>query len=167
MPFSSDRISGTLVNYYLHCHRQAWLFNMGLHVEDLSDSVKKGKWIDRSTFTRKKEIEIAGEHIKADFIDENRSPVEVHEVKASKFPRKDHEFQMGFYLHKLREKGVDAVGIIHYPEINEIIKVNLDDIGTELNKVLEELVSEMNGNCPPRLSFKLCKGCAFSEFCYA
>lgn len=167
MPFSYDRISGTLVNYYLHCHRQAWLHNIGLHVEDLSDKVKNGKWIDRNTFTRKSEIEIAGERIEADFIDENKSPIEVHEVKASKLPKKDHEFQIGFYLRKLSEKGVNAVGIIHYPEINRIIRVNLDDIKMELDKVIEEMILAMNGDCPPRLPFKLCKGCAFSEFCYS
>lgn len=167
MHFSSDMISGTLVNYFTHCRRQAWLFNFGLHLEDTSDAVRKGKWIDRNTFKREKEVEISGERIKADFIDKNRSPIEVHEVKSSKSPRKDHEMQMGFYLERLKAKGVEAVGIIHYPEINRIIRVNLENKKSELEALLSEIVFTMNGECPPRLPLKFCKGCAFFDFCYS
>ena len=167
MPFSYERISGTLINYFEHCHRQAWLFNLGLHLEDSSNAVQKGIWIDKNTFIREKEVEILGERIKADFINENQTPIEVHEVKASKIPRKDHEFQMGFYLQKLKAKGVEAVGIIHYPEVNKIVRVNLEKIKPDLDATLDAIVLTMNGSCPPRLPMKSCKGCAFYEFCYS
>lgn len=165
--FSSDNISGTLVNYYSHCPRQAWLHCNGLHVEDFSDKVKTGRWIDQNTFKRKKEVELSGERIKADFIDESKSPIEVHEVKASSIPKKDHELQVGFYLKRLKMKGVDAVGFIHYPKINKTQKVEFDVIKDKIEKLLIEITFKMNGICPPRLPLKLCKDCSFYEFCYS
>lgn len=167
MAFSSDAVTGTLVSYYSHCHRQAWLFNMGLHVEDLSDSVSKGKWIDENTFKRGREFEIMGERIKVDFVLENKIPIELHEVKASKIPRDDHNMQVAFYLLRLKERGVEAMGIIHYPQINKMVKVNLEDNLPIINKMIDDIIATLNGECPPRLPPNLCKGCAYYEFCYS
>jgi len=165
--FSYEQLSGTLVNYYVHCPRQAWLFNEGLHLEDFSDRVRKGKWIDNNTFKRQKEVEILGEHIKADFVLENRTPIEIHEVKSSKVPRYDHKMQLAFYLQKLKEKGIDAVGVLHYPEINSIERINLSDVYDDLTKTIDAIIKAMNDKCPTRLDRKSCKGCSFFEFCYS
>ncbi len=167
MSFSYDMVSGTLVNYYSHCPRQAWLFNAGLHVENFSDSVKKGKWVDENTFKRGKEFEIMGERIKADFIVENKTPIELHEIKASKVIRQDHRLQVAFYLLKLKEKGLDAVGIIHYPQLNKVEKVSLENMLHQIKRTVDDIVKTMNGECPARLDSKYCRGCAYYEFCYS
>lgn len=167
MPFSYEQVSGTLVNYYMHCPRQAWLFNSGLQVEYLSDTVGKGKWIDMNAFKRKREAEIAGERIKMDFVVENATPIEIHEVKASRIPRTDHKMQLAFYLKKLKEKNVEAIGVIHYPQINNIVKVTLREMESDLDRKIDEIVSRMNGPCPQRLELRLCRGCAYYEFCYS
>lgn len=167
IPFSYDQISGTLINYYMHCQRQAWLFNSGLHVEDESDAVNMGKIIDKNTFKRTREVEIMGERIKVDFINENKTPVEIHEVKASKIPRNDHKMQLAFYLKKFKERGVSSIGIIHYPQINTVITVTLDDTIEDLNRITSGIITSMNGECPPKIEIKSCRKCAYFEFCYS
>lgn len=37
------RITGTMVNYYVHCRRQCWLFANGMGFEDDSEDVRIGK----------------------------------------------------------------------------------------------------------------------------
>ena len=167
MVFLYENISGTLVNYYVHCPRQAWLFNAGVHTEDLSDFVKMGKFIDETSFKRKREIDIEGERVKVDFILENKNPIEIHEVKSSIHPRYEHKLQIAFYLFKLKDKGVESVGVIHYPRLNLIVKVSLDEMVDELKRVLDEIVVALNGTCTEKLNLKFCKKCGFFEFCYS
>lgn len=167
MTFSSEDISGTLVNYYGHCKRQAWLFNFGVRLESNSDYVRKGRYIDKKTFSRKDEVEIGGERLKIDFIDKTKIPIELHEVKASLRIREEHKLQIGFYLVRLKKKGIDSVGIIHYPEIKEKVTIRLSEINDYIEKVLVDLTNTMNDICPPRLPRNLCRGCAFFEFCYS
>lgn len=166
MVFLFENISGTLVNYFSHCKRQAWLFNFGIRMEDDSEMVKKGKYVDQKSFSRKQEIGIDGERIKIDFIDKSKVPIELHEVKVSRKPRDDHRLQLAYYMLLLERKGVSSIGVIHYPEIRETIKVNLNEVRLVLTQTLSEIVEVMNGPCPPRLSIKFCKGCAFLNFCF-
>ncbi len=167
MVFLYEDISGTLVNYFSHCKRQAWLFNFGIRMEDSSEEVKKGKYVDRKSFSRKQEIDIGGERIKIDFIDKSKTPVELHEVKVSKKPRDDHRLQLAYYMLLLEKRGVPSIGIIHYPEIRVTVSVDLNEVRLVLNHSLDKIVEVMNGPCPPRLAIKLCKGCAFLNFCFA
>lgn len=167
MTFSYEDISGTLVNYFGHCRRQAWLFNYGLRLEGTSDTVKMGRYIDQKRFSRKGEVEIAGERMKIDFVEKNTVPIELHEVKASLRKRDEHKLQIGFYLSRLKTKGIDAVGVIHYPEIREKTIVNYEQIEGELEKTYSDIVETMRGACPPRLTRKFCGGCAYYEFCYS
>ena len=168
MTFSFEDISGTLVNYYGHCKRQAWLFNFGVRMESTSDLVRRGKWIDQNTFSKSKEIEFVGERIKADFILKKKNPVEIHEVKSSRNERHDHRLQIAFYLYKLALKNVKSVGFIHYPSIKKIVKVDLADMKFLIEETIAEIVITMQGECPPRLvDRELCRGCSFFNFCYS
>lgn len=166
MVFLYEDISGTLVNYFSHCQRQAWLFNFGIRMEDSSEEVRKGKYVDKKSFSRKQEIDIGGARIKIDFIDKSKVPVELHEVKVSKKPRDDHRLQLAYYMLLMEKRGVPSIGIIHYPEIRETVSVDLNEVRLVLNQTLDKIVEVMNGSCPPRLVIKLCKGCAFLNFCF-
>lgn len=167
MTFSYDDISGTLINYFGHCKRQAWLFNTGIRMEDNSDAVKMGKYIDQRRFSRNNEVEISGERMKVDFVEKDKSPIVIHEVKASVKAREEHKLQIGFYLERLKAIGVDAIGVIHYPEIRDKVTVNLEEIEDVIKKTYADIIDTMNDTCPPRLPKKSCKGCSYYPFCFS
>ncbi len=167
MHFSSEDISGTLVNYFGHCKRQAWLFTRGMRMERESDLVRKGKWIDEHTFSRSDQVDFISQNIKVDFILKGKDPVEVHEVKSSTIPKNEHKLQLGFYLLKLEQSGIKAVGILNYPEIKKKTTVSLNEVRNELTQNLDNIVTVINGYCPPRLERTKCKGCGYYELCYS
>ena len=43
MIFSKDEISGTLVNYYSTCKREAWLYSRKIHARQDDENVLMGK----------------------------------------------------------------------------------------------------------------------------
>lgn len=167
MHFSYDNLTGTLVNYFGHCKRQAWLFARGFRMERESDLVRKGKWIDENTFLRNAGVNFLNQNIKTDFVVRKEGYVEVHEVKSSRGLKNEHKLQLGFYLLKLEQAGIRAIGILNYPETRETVKVALEDIRVELTETIEDIISVLNGNCPKRLERTKCKGCAYYELCYS
>lgn len=167
MHFSYDDLTGTLVNYFGHCKRQAWLFARGFRMERESDLVKMGKWIDENTFLRNTEVNFVNQHIKTDFLVRKEGYVEIHEVKSSKGLRNEHKLQLGFYLLKLEQAGIRAIGILHYPETREKVEITLEEIRIELTETIGDIISVINGNCPKRLERRKCRGCAYYELCYS
>ncbi|MHB8361109.1 MAG: CRISPR-associated protein Cas4 [Thermoplasmataceae archaeon] len=165
--FSYEDLTGTLLNYYGHCKRQAWLFSRGMTMESDSDRVKLGKWIDENTYKKRNQVELPDKRIKVDFITKGNDGIELHEVKSSKIPKPEHKIQLGFYLLKLEESEVNAIGVLNYPEINKIIKFKLDDIRSETKEAIDSLINILNGACPARLSRSGCRGCAYFELCYS
>ena len=167
MHFSYDNLTGTLVNYFGHCKRQMWLFARGFRMERESDLVRKGKWVDENTFLRNTQVNFVGQKIKTDFVVRKEGYVEVHEVKSSQRPKNEHKLQLSFYLLKLEQAGVNAVGILNYPETRETVKVTLEEMRGELVKTIDDIVSVLNGECPQRLERTKCKGCGYYELCYS
>ena len=167
MHFSFDDLTGTLINYFGHCKRQSWLFARGLRMERESDLVRRGKWIDENTFLRNTHVDFIDQNIKTDFVVKKKGYVEVHEVKSSKRPKPEHRLQLGFYLLKLEQNEINAIGILNYPEIRETFKVPLNEIRDELMTTIENIISVLNGKCPQRLERSKCKGCGYYELCYS
>ena len=167
MLFSYDNLTGTLVNYFGHCKRQTWLFARGFRMERESDLVRKGKWVDENTFLRDAEVNFVSQNIKTDFVARKEGYVEIHEVKSSKIPKNEHKLQLGFYLLKLEQAGVKAVGILNYPETRETVRVTLEEIRGELMENIEDIISVLNGDCPQRLERTKCRGCAYYKLCYS
>ncbi|WP_437339865.1 Dna2/Cas4 domain-containing protein [Paenibacillus polymyxa] len=60
------RITGTMVNYYVHCRRQCWLFANGMGFEDDREDVLIGKVMHELQSEGKKNREVAIEGIKVD-----------------------------------------------------------------------------------------------------
>ena len=63
------KITGTIINYYLHCKRQCWLFMKKINLEDNSEDVRIGRVLhEDKAHSENSEVEI--ENIKADKITE-------------------------------------------------------------------------------------------------
>ncbi|SCM83149.1 CRISPR-associated exonuclease, Cas4 family [uncultured Sporomusa sp.] len=159
-------LTGTLVNYYIHCPRQCWLFYHKLNLEDNSEDVRIGRVLH--ALKAEKDGELAIDNIKLDKITDEY----VVELKKSDADLPAAMAQVQFYLMRLAEKGISRKGRlevweknkqdrkVHYTELNEALIEQLTRQYAEIEEFLQTPV-------PPaaKLTAK-CKRCAYYEYCY-
>jgi len=160
-------ITGTLINYYFHCHRQVWFFRHGLNCEQESDTVYLGKVIHENSYEREhKELEI--DDLKLDFFDISYGVL--HEIKKSDRWRIAHEWQVLYYLYMLKQKGIDNIrGELNYPTVRKTVSVELTaEKEKELEQIIENIDKIANQPFPPQITvgISLCRNCSYFELCY-
>jgi CRISPR-associated exonuclease Cas4 len=159
-------IGGTQVNYYFVCKTKLWLFSHHIGMEKESDAVKLGKLLHKETFRRdNKDIQIGPIAIdvvrKGDF-------VEIREVKKSDTFEEAHRFQTLYYIYYLQKLGIRAKAVISFPKQRKTISLELDE-GSErrLEEVLQNISKIVNGQMPEPRYRRVCRKCAYFEFCFA
>lgn len=161
-------INGTQINYYFICKTKLWLFSHNIQMEQESDNVKLGKNLHENSYKKENEV-LIDNLINVDFI-KNNNPIEIHEVKKTQSMKKSHEFQLLYYIYYLKnEKGLNnIVGYLNYPENRKKIKIELtDEKEKELKDVLEDINNIINSNIPKPKKSRICRKCAYFEFCFA
>ena len=163
------QLTATHINYFFICHRKLWLFSNGIRMEHTSDVVAEGKLIGETTYPQRPEkyteIEIGGSKI--DFYDAKAKVV--HEIKKSDSMEAAHQWQVKYYIWLLEQNGVEgATGTLEYPKLREKVEVLLtDDDRVTLQHTIKEIESlTQSEECPARINAKICKRCAYFDFCY-
>ncbi len=135
-------------------------------LEKESDNVNIGKLLHEDRYKRdSKEITI-DETISIDFLRKGDSLV-LHEIKKTKSMEEAHRQQMLYYPYYLKSKGVSASGEINYPLISkkeEIVLLEKDE--SDMDKVIDDIRKIATGRMPPPVKTKICKKCAYFEFCF-
>ena len=162
--------TGTQIAYYHLCHRKLWLFTNGIQMEHTSDLVAEGKLIHENSYPQRavKWQELAIEGIKIDHFDAQHNIV--REVKKSSKKEAAHIAQLKFYLYVLERNGIDVeYGVLEYPKLREKEEIWLSAEDRIAIPVWEREVQSIinDGECPPRIAARMCKKCAYFEFCYA
>lgn len=159
-----NNITGTIINYYIHCKRQCYLHYHRINLEDESSLVKIGKALHERHNTEEIEIDsIKLDKIKGEF---------VTEIKKSDADFNASRFQLLFYLKKLKEKGIIKKGRLTFLEKNKIDKKNYEILlDSSSEKELEDIISEIkilvsNSALPAIENNNKCKNCAYYAFCY-
>ena len=157
-------ITGIKVAYYYICHTKLWLFSHNITMEKDSELVELGKILHENTYREHKEVQI--DDIAIDFIRKGEE-VEIHEIKKSKAMEKAHRMQVLYYIYYLSKRGVKAKGIIDYPKQRRREEVVLNDESKlEIENALGEIEKIVKGPMPPPMRKKICKKCAYYEFCF-
>ena len=157
-------ITGTIVNYYVHCKRQCYMHYHKINMEDESELVKIGKAVHEEKNTE----EISIENIKLDKIKKEY----LVEIKKSDADLDAAKMQVLYYLLKLKEKGIIKKGKIEVIERNKsdikIHEVILTEENEErLRDILRKIAILINSNeIPPVEKNKKCKKCAYYPYCY-
>jgi len=138
-------------------------------MEHTSDKVAEGKLIGETSYRQRAEkyteIEIGGSKI--DFYDAARKVI--HEVKKSNKMEEAHAWQVKFYIWLLENAGVENVtAIIEYPTLKQTRQIMFGDEDRryilQTIKQIESIVRSQQ--CPPLINSKICKQCAYYDFCY-
>ena len=160
------KITGLMINYYFVCKRKLWYNSRNINLEEDNENVQMGKLIDENSYNLETKQIMIEETVNVDFI---RNWKVVHEVKKSKAIEEAAIWQVKYYIYFLKKKGIDIEkGIIDYPEIRERKEVILSK---EDEVYLEEILKDIERICqneisPEVINNKICKKCAYYEYCY-
>lgn len=164
-PLTDLLIGGTEVNYLFICPTKLWYFSHGITMEGENEWVDLGKFLhERRYGNEEKEVQIGS--IKIDFI-RRRDIIEVHEVKLGKSMERAHEMQALYYLYYLKQPGIKAMAVLHYPKLNETKEVTLEGREEEVRAAIMEVQRIKSLSAPPEpVKSQKCKKCAYYELCW-
>lgn len=162
------RITGTIVNYFIHCKRQCWLFAHKMNFEDDSEDVRIGRILHEVRSEGRNNTEIQIEGIKVDKMTEDY----VIELKKSDADVEATKWQTLYYLYMLKQKGIDRKGKLEFLErkkqTSKTVELELDSL-TEVKLIglLEDIEQYLSHEKPDEaICAKKCERCAYYAYCY-
>lgn len=160
-------MNGTLINYYIHCKRQCYLFANKLNLEDNSELVAIGRELHANKFQNKANAEIKIDNIAIDKITKDY----VIETKKSNADIEAARWQLYYYLYVLKSKGINKKGKLDFIESGkdrktEIIELR-DEIIIELEEIIDNISELINSETIPQAKrIKGCSKCSYYEYCF-
>ena len=165
MIFSKDEISGTLVNYYSTCKREAWLYSRKIHARQDDENVLMGK-----TLAEIKENlhDFPYSNLKFDKVAKQKGHYQITEYKKTLKNETAAKMQLLFYIYIL--KNALNLNKIYGKVVSGKKIVSVDD-SDENFEIIENLLDEMslflNTQTPPKpIKTKLCDSCAYNDYCF-
>lgn len=139
-------------------------------MEHSSALVAEGRLIEEISYQRRPEAfsQVELEGIKIDFY--NHRDRIIHETKKSDKVENAHEAQVKYYIWSMEQEGIeDVTGLIEYPKLRHTTKVTLSEEDRELIPMWVEAIQTIvsSDKCPELIKKRICKRCAYFEFCYA
>ncbi len=159
-------ITGTMFYYYFVCQRKLWCFSHYISFENTSEKVLLGKLLDESAYSRENKHIMIDETVNVDFIKQWKV---LHEIKKSKSIEEASIWQVKYYLYFLRQRGINLEkGILDYPQIKKREEVFLEEGDQEkIEKIIDGIASiVLQEKMPAPINSKICKSCAYYEYCY-
>lgn len=164
----STEVTGTLVWYYAICPREAWLMAHEIEPERDFELLAEGRLNQEAHYKRAtKELALPG--MRLDQVRREGGKLIVSEVKKSSRFLPATRLQLGYYLWRLAEEGMEASGEILVPEER---KREVLELTPELRAEVEDLVERIKTLVrepapPPAKKIPFCKRCAYAEFCWS
>lgn len=164
----STEVTGTLVWYYAICPREAWLMAHEIEPERDFDLLAQGRLNQEAHYQRAtKELALPG--MRLDQVRREGDKLIVSEVKKSSRFLPATRLQLGYYLWRLAEEGMEASGEILVPEER---KRETLELTPELRTEVEDLVAKIEALVlepapPAAVKIPFCKRCAYAEFCWS
>jgi CRISPR-associated exonuclease Cas4 len=159
-------ISGTMFYYYFVCKRKLWFFANEIQMESENEDVIIGKLIDENSYSRELKHVLIDNTVNIDFIKEWKI---LHEVKKQKSVEEAGIWQLKYYIYFLRKRGINIEkGILDYPKLKKREEIFLtEEDEKRIEEILLEIREIVNLKLPPKLEkLKICKKCAYFEYCY-
>lgn len=166
MEIDNMRITGMMFYYYFVCKRKLWCFYNNIQFEKENENVLLGKLIDDTAYGRDAKHIMVDETINIDFIKDWKV---IHEIKKSKSVELAAIWQVKYYIYLLKEKGIRIEkGILDYPKIRKREEVFLQAGDVEKIVIfiddIEKTVKQEK--MPDPINSRICKNCAYYEYCY-
>ena len=165
--FSKDQITGTLVNYYVTCKREAWLYAHQIHADQEDENVLMGKAL--ADIKESDLQDFAFSNLKFDKLSKQRGHYLITEYKKSLKNELAGKMQLLFYVYLLK------TGLNLKEAKGKLIsgkKVILVEDSSENFALVEQILSEIsaltNLEKPPKFTQdKFCQNCSYHDYCTA
>ncbi len=131
-------------------------------------NIEIGRFIHENTYKRnKKEIQFG--NVKFDVFMQDGNKVIIGETKKSSRYQTASKYQLLYYLSVLRDAGIEAQGLLLYPEERKRVEVILDDQSRiDLNEAIAEIQRIIaKEHAPPVKKNNFWRRCGYREYCYA
>nr|WP_249669777.1 CRISPR-associated protein Cas4 [Polycladospora coralii] len=157
-----------MVNYYIHCKRQCWLFANKINLEDNSEEVRIGKLLHELKTEKAKHKELSIEQVKIDKLTEDY----LVEIKKSDADVEAVTWQVLLYLKIIKNKGIERKGKIEFIEKKKQSRKTMTVIlTTEQERRLDQMIQQIEqliaGEEIPAIRHdKKCNKCAYYDYCY-
>lgn len=135
-------------------------------MEKEDDNVILGKLLDESSYKREEKQILIDETVNVDFIKDWKV---LHEVKKSKSIEEASMWQVKYYLYFLNQRSIHVEkGVLDYPKIRQRKDVYLEEGDSQkIRRTLEDIEHiSVQKRSPGVINSKICKMCAYYEFCY-
>lgn len=162
------KITGSIIQAYSICKRQAWLMSRQITGDQYNDFLAIGRVISEESFKRdKKELRIGSNVI--DIVRNKDGSVILIETKKSSRAINASKSQLLFYLYNLRHKVKNLQGEIRIPKEKKIINVVLDETEIEkIDKLKKDIQTLLEKETAPEVKkSKFCTKCSYYEFCWS
>ncbi|WP_297897039.1 CRISPR-associated protein Cas4 [Methanobrevibacter sp.] len=154
-----------MVQYYISCKRELWFYANRINMNYNNEDITIGNLIHEKSYSRENK-EIHFENMAFDFV-KKKEGITIFEVKKSSKLTEPAKYQLLYYLYNMKKSGIDARGILVYPEERKREKIQLtSDLEEEMEDIIESIEEIVSFNKPPIAEKKhYCKKCSFYELC--
>jgi len=161
-------VNGTLIWYYNICKREVWLMSRNIVPDQGDENIDFGRFLHEQTYKRNKK-EILFGNVKFDVILSTKEKLVIGETKKTSKYSEASKWQLLYYLNVLKDAGIDAEGVLLYPEEKKRTEVVLNEYTLqELDKMKNNIIDIVQMETPPRVEkCKLCYNCGYKEYCYS
>lgn len=165
MSFTQNEITGTLVNYFFTCKREAWLYAHHIHADQSDENMLMGKAL--SELKEGKLQDFPYSNLKFDKVAKERGHYVITEYKKSFKNPAAAKMQLLFYMYVL--KNSLKLKIIKGKVISgkKVLVVNGNEENFLLMKqCLEDIEILVNARQSPQFEYKkICDNCAYGNYC--
>ncbi|MDY4077914.1 MAG: CRISPR-associated protein Cas4 [Clostridium sp.] len=160
--------NGTLIWFYKICKREVWLMSKNILPDQMDENIDLGRFIHENSYQRK-EKEVLFGNVKFDVVFENEDKLVIGETKKTSKYENASKYQLAYYLFVLKDSGINAEGVLLYPEEKKRTKVILTkELEEELKDIIKEIEEIQEKDIPPELKkINFCKNCGYREYCYS
>jgi CRISPR-associated exonuclease Cas4 len=126
-----------------------------------------GRLLGEGAYKREKK-EITVGNMKIDLMKRGNGETIIGEIKKSSRFENSARMQLAFYLHRLKQRGIEAKGELLIPKERKRIPVQLtEDTESELKEAFSKIERIMEQPNPPEpVKIRYCTNCAYREFCW-
>lgn len=158
------KITASSIQNYLVCPRKFWLNSQNIGMEHTSELIQIGTALHEAMENVNKEVKI--DHIIIDRITKKY----VVEMKKTDAHREASRWQLLYYLHYLKSKGVEKEGMLEFKSAEgskrEYVTLT-EELEGELLKMIDEMTVVLNLDEPPKVeNIKACGKCSYREYCF-
>lgn len=164
--FTPDLITGTLVNYYATCKREAWLYSRHIHAEQDDENMLMGKTLAELKETKLQDFPFS--HLKFDRIEKRRGHYLITEHKKSMKNPEAAKMQLLFYLYVLKTGlKLKAVNGKVVSGRKTILVEGHEENMKKMERMLDAMGIFLSQEAPPpaeKIAF--CRLCAYRNYCF-